>query len=52
MGWGKFARYYIMITFKRHRNSEQIMRKYIIYIEFCNFSMIGHAFFILKILKI
>lgn len=41
-----------MITYKRHRNSEQIMRKYIIYIEFCNFSMIGHAFFNLKLLKI
>lgn len=53
MGWGNFARYFIMITFKRHRNSEQIMRKYIIYIEFCNFSMIGHAFkFIMVIVAI
>lgn len=40
-----------MITYKRHRNSEQIMRKCIIYIEFCNFSMIGNGFFILKLFK-
>lgn len=52
MAWGNFARYFLMITYKRNRNSEQIMRKYIISKEFNNFSMIGHAFFILKLLKI
>lgn len=52
MGWGNFVRYFIMIIFKCYCNSEYIMRKYIIYIEFCNFLMIGYVIFILKILKI
>lgn len=51
-GVGKFCEiFYNDNLYKRHRNSEQIMRKCIIYIEFCNFSMIGNGFFILKLFK-